>query len=127
MKSLADIVAANLSRILKEKRVSQKELGKRSGVHLQTIHNYVNGKKGIRNETLQKIATGLEVELDDLLKGAGKDHSSGKGLSPSEVLELAQDVPEDILKMLSQCKGREDAFKLIRTLLLGITATRFKP
>lgn len=50
------------------KKITQAELGKRSGIARQTINTIENGKSTPTTRTLQKIAKALGVKVSDLLE-----------------------------------------------------------
>jgi transcriptional regulator with XRE-family HTH domain len=117
MPNLASILAKNLSRILEEKGISQKELAKRSGLAVQTVHNYANGKnKDIRNESLIILARALDVAVTDLMK---EEIPETGFLTSAQVYELVGDIPSEILFLLSKGKKDERVLAAIRALLVG--------
>ena len=62
------VVKFNIRRIRAEKRISQEELSKRSGVSRATISSLENNPDAITTtETLQKLADALGVKVSDFL------------------------------------------------------------
>lgn len=67
MRSLKDILADNLSRLLREKRKTQVELAEELGVSFKTVNQYLNGRGGISGEMITKFASALDVTEGDLV------------------------------------------------------------
>ncbi|MGL5085590.1 MAG: helix-turn-helix domain-containing protein [Clostridium sp.] len=58
----------NLKIILKEKKMSLRELNRKSGVALSSLSELINGRhKNMRVESVVRIAKALEVTLDELV------------------------------------------------------------
>lgn len=116
-----------LKALLKAKKMSQRELGKRIGCSESTISQYVNGKRSPDYETLLKIAEELETTVDYLLRGNAKPATDGDGRDLvngdeelTELLERARDDPH-IRMLFRLTKGAtpedvEKAIKIIQTL-----------
>lgn len=61
-------IGNNIKRIRMKKNITQKELGARlGGITQQQIGQWENGNKNPKLETMQKIATALEVSLSDII------------------------------------------------------------
>ena len=61
-------IGENIRRIRKDKRLTQKELGEKlEGISQQQIGQWENGIKIPKLETIQKIATALEIPMFDLI------------------------------------------------------------
>lgn len=61
-------IGENIKRIRIQKNMTQKELGKKLGnISQQQIGQWENGNKKPKIETIQKIATALEVSLSDIM------------------------------------------------------------
>ena len=64
-------VGENIKRIRKERHLSQRELGEKLGISQQMVGQYENNPTPPKLETVQKIATALDVPvyiLDDRIK-----------------------------------------------------------
>lgn len=59
-------IGMKIRAIRKQKNLTQKQLGERCGIAEPTIRRYELGKLNPKIETLQKIATALEVSLEDI-------------------------------------------------------------
>lgn len=59
-------VGENIKRIRKEKGLTQKKLGELCNIDEANIRKYENGKQKPKIETLQKIATALDVPIIEL-------------------------------------------------------------
>lgn len=61
-------IGENIKRIRIQKKMTQKELGEKLGeITQQQIGQWENGNKKPKIETIQKIATALEVSLSDII------------------------------------------------------------
>lgn len=61
-------IGENIKRIRIQKKMTQKELGEKLGeITQQQIGQWENGNKKPKIETIQKIATALEVSLSDIM------------------------------------------------------------
>ena len=61
-------IGENIKRIRAQKKMTQKELGKKlGGITQQQIGQWENGNKNPKLETIQKLATALEVSLSDIM------------------------------------------------------------
>lgn len=60
-------VAKNIRLQLKKKGLTQEKLAYEIGMSKGYLSNFLNGKKGISLATLQKVATGLQVPVKDLI------------------------------------------------------------
>ena len=61
----------NLKAVRKEKKITQAELSKRSGVNLRLIQDYEQGHKSINNAmalSVYKIAQALECDISEILE-----------------------------------------------------------
>ena len=63
--------AENLKRVLDEKKVSQSELSRRTGINRPTISEYIHGKYEPKTDNLFKIAKALNVAIKDLSEDYG--------------------------------------------------------
>jgi transcriptional regulator with XRE-family HTH domain len=62
-----DIFANNLSAILKESGMTQRELATESGLSEAAVSNYINGRKLPGPKALINMAYALDCSLDDLM------------------------------------------------------------
>lgn len=76
-----------LKRILAERRLSQRQLSKDSGVSISTLNGMLAGKKAYSVENLLKISEVLSVSLDRLLKDQESDASGVEHASTHVVLD----------------------------------------
>ena len=63
-----ELVGDNLYRIMKEKKITQTELGKRMCIYPSVVSTYVLGKSSPKVSRLQEIAVELGVDVRELLK-----------------------------------------------------------
>ena len=59
----------SISKLRKEKEMTQSELAELIGVTQETISKLENGKRNLDINTAQKIAIAFEVSLDELFHG----------------------------------------------------------
>ena len=64
-----ETIADRLRRILDERKITQRELARLTGLHFNTINSYVSGKKEPGAEKLRKIADALNADLNWLIRG----------------------------------------------------------
>ena len=72
-------VSSRIKTILFNRRITQTELAEKSGISFGTLNRILNGKLELKPNTLDKIASGLGVEISEL---TGQDEPT----SPSQVL-----------------------------------------
>jgi Predicted transcription factor, homolog of eukaryotic MBF1 len=60
-------IGKNIKNFRKNKKLTQKQLADIIGVSVVTIQNYENGRREPNMETLKKIASALDIKLNDLL------------------------------------------------------------
>jgi putative transcriptional regulator len=62
------VIVCQLSTPLGARRMSQARLATLTGIHRNTIHKlYYDDRAGIRRGTLDRICTGLQVQVGELL------------------------------------------------------------
>ena len=66
--SLVDLVARNIRKYRKRKKISQEKLAEISGLHRTYIGAIERSERNITLNTLQLIANALNVEAKDLLE-----------------------------------------------------------
>ena len=54
--------------ILKDKKITQKELSKKVGLSVQTLSMFANGKEDIGYKKARKIAKFLDVPMEELIE-----------------------------------------------------------
>lgn len=62
------VIGRNLTMLLYDKRISQRELATATGVSEKTISKLVNGLQSVSVDTLASIAEYLDVPVDELLR-----------------------------------------------------------
>lgn len=78
----------NIKRIRKEKKITQKELAEKSGVSEISIRQYENEKRNPKIETLDKIASALDVFIADI----NEDITWDERKNTSEVERMNKEV-----------------------------------
>ncbi len=92
-------VGINIRRIRKEKGMTQKQLGEACGIAEPTIRRYELGKLNPKFSTLETIAKGLEVSVDELIDytDAGERYLYAKQENKN-ILERASREQLEIIK-----------------------------
>jgi transcriptional regulator with XRE-family HTH domain len=73
-------VRRNVKRLLKRKRLSLSDLARGVGHSSSWASNFLGGKKGIPLDSVQKIATFLQVPITDLLAPPEKEPPRPRGI-----------------------------------------------
>ncbi len=85
-----------LKKIREEKRISQSNLARKIGVSKQLLCGFENGRSGISNEVLAKLALALEVPKDAIITGKYDKSYDLKGKQQlAEALKLTFDFYGD--------------------------------
>jgi len=63
----ADIIKANLHRIMAVKKITVAELTERSGLDQRTLRGILSGKKRPHSRTLHRLADGLDIDAGELI------------------------------------------------------------
>lgn len=84
-------IGENIKKIRISKKITQKELADRLETSQQNLAQYENGKRRPKIETLQKIATALDVPLQDLLT---------VDVDGKKVIDITDGTVEETLKLL---------------------------
>ena len=103
------------------KGISQRELGKLSGISRSTLNDIINGKiKKVDVDSLKKIAETLDLSLTNLLKVAGYDEfldylslDKYKNKSMKDLKEMIEKYKESELDLLDfDAQKRKKVFEL---------------
>lgn len=62
------LIGKNIRKIRKEKKISQEELSFRANLYLSYIGKLERGEVNVSIETLEKIASALETDIDKILE-----------------------------------------------------------
>jgi transcriptional regulator with XRE-family HTH domain len=112
-RTVSEILNSNLHRLLKEQRLSQTALAKRSNVNSKTVNNVFNSlERGISPtlDTLVAVAKGLRVSVADLLAGDERPVVSAPIGEPHLIARQLARLTEDFL--LSSESGRREILKV---------------
>ncbi len=63
-----EVMRSNLKRILKEKKISQMELAKKTGMKQSYISMILTGQRNLGSKTIKRICSALNIKEDDLLR-----------------------------------------------------------
>ncbi len=95
---LKDRISTNLRRIRLEAGLSQADLARRTGIHTRRVSSLENQPQGMTVTTLEKLADGLSVTVDDLLAVPNEgDVSPALGPGLDEAIRLLKAVRRRIL------------------------------
>jgi transcriptional regulator with XRE-family HTH domain len=94
--------AGFLKEIMLKRNMKQKELAAKVGISQQAISVYLGGNKKPTVSTIHKIARGLKLDVDSLLKYAGdpRKDNPAKGLKfalstdENYIISVFRDLPE---------------------------------
>lgn len=95
-KKLMKDIGDNLKKILKSKRIQQKELAEITGLSTSAISDYVNGKTLMNPGTVQMIADALKIskgEIDPTYRGTKLDEGNAV-LSENQVALIIKQAEE---------------------------------
>ncbi len=93
-----------LSKLLKEKRISQSELASDLNTHRQNVYQWVSGKTVPRNEMLMRLASYFEVSVDYLL---GKEKPK---FTNSKTQNIKQSQKKSLAKSQKSAKSLKEIF-----------------
>lgn len=68
MKSLPQTVAKNIKKLLAEQSKTAEKLAYEIGMSKSFMYDFLNGQTDMSLHNLQKIAEGLDVEVEELIK-----------------------------------------------------------
>lgn len=92
MSTLKDVLAENLKRLLKEKKVSQSELANQLKVSFQTVNSIMNARGGTTWSMISEIARVLKIDETELFSPDKKE----------DKIELKKSEWQEIHKVLTQ-------------------------
>lgn len=98
-------VGENIKRIRTYKKMTQKELGEKlGGITQQQIGQWENGNKNPKLETLQKLATALNTNINELLESPLDDSPAYRAFKNTNSLDssLAKDyINKEIVSQIN--------------------------
>ncbi|BBI30756.1 helix-turn-helix domain-containing protein [Cohnella abietis] len=92
MEELVKRLGKRIRQLRRERKLSQEELGERSKLHTNYIGQVERGEKNLTVQTLEKIARGLNVSLEQLFRHLDPMTTSD---GTSELLELLSERSKD--------------------------------
>lgn len=105
-------VGENIRKIRKEKKLTQKELGKLCGMSEAQIRHYELNYKKPKIETLQKIATALDISYFELLdiSETTKESNIQKITLNVEIKNIDEETKkaEKLIELLKEAKSLAD-------------------
>lgn len=113
--------AGNLKKLRKQKKISQEKLGAILGYYPSAIANYESGRNIPSMENLIKLASVLEVSLDELVGFVSKTEQMEQEERLSEESEPKAELTEQEQKLLEDFRNLKEeeqkiVLKLIHTL-----------
>ena len=105
-------VGENIRKIRKEKKLTQKELGKLCGMSEAQIGQYENGLRNPKMETLEKIANALDISYFELLdiSETTKESNIQKITLNVEIKNIDEETKkaEKLIELLKEAKSLAD-------------------
>ncbi len=90
------LISERIFKILKEKKMTQTEFSKRTGIPCSTISEWKSKRTNPSAEKIMDICAALEVTPEQLLSGRGLDVEEGLGASQKiEITPLDWQIIED--------------------------------
>lgn len=71
------VVGENIVRLRRKRKLTQSELGQRSGIHFTEISRIEHGMRDLRLSTVMRIASALRVRPGRLLESARSGSTEG--------------------------------------------------
>lgn len=109
------IIGKNISNILSEKRMTQRELANKVGISEVTIGRYINGNREPKGGILMDIAKALDVSVDFLLN-TSESNKESYYINP-DTAELAQEIFDNpnlrVLMSASRKLSKDDLESLV--------------
>lgn len=88
-------IAVNLKRILKERKITQKELAELTGISTSAISDYLNEKTLMAHSIVQIIAVALKIDAADFYPGLGKEtKESANALPENDMNRIIRETEE---------------------------------
>lgn len=110
-------VGDNIRKIRKEKKLTQKELGKLCGMGEAQIGAYENGYRSPKMETLKKVANALNISYFELLDMCKSSETSNnqKITLDVEIRNIDEEIKkaEKLIELLKEAKSLADDLALI--------------
>lgn len=88
MDSLANLIGDRIRNIRKEKGLSQEELAFKASLHSTYIGQIERGEKNATLESIEKIASALNVTLEELFKFIQPAKGDDKNILINEIMDL---------------------------------------
>ena len=105
-------VGENITKIRKEKKLTQKALGKLCGMSEAQIGQYENGLRNPKMETLEKIANALDISYFELLdiSETTKESNIQKITLNVEIKNIDEETKkaEKLIELLKEAKSLAD-------------------
>lgn len=93
MGSMVKLVGMNIREIRKKKQLTQEELSEKSGLQTSFLAGVERGERNITLETLDKILSGLEVDVKTIF--SFNDISPDEHFGKKEILDLISNLLAD--------------------------------
>ncbi|MBU0507994.1 helix-turn-helix transcriptional regulator [bacterium] len=116
-------IGERIRRARKSAGLSQEELSDKIRVNRSYLSLVENGKSSPTFEFLEKVASGLEVRVEDLVVGRGQNGSEPAELDDTPVCEGLAELLEDEEQMLLMNPSPEE-LRILRSIRVD---TRFRP
>lgn len=98
METISAVIGSRIKGFRKRKKLSQEQLAERCNLHPTYIGQLERGEKNATLESIQKVATGLDIPLEQLFININ-------GISPTE--EIDPYIPDRILFLMAELSTKE--------------------
>ena len=108
------VFGERLSHVMREYDISLRELSRRTGITLTTLHRYATCKRVPKATEILKCADALGVTCDYLLGLSDDPHLTGKGervIGKGKWIEIAPEEGHEIYTVKCDQCGRYDFFE----------------
>ena len=103
MNKIRKLFGNRVKELRKAKNISQEELGERAGLHYTYIGGVERGERNISLESIEKIASGLEVNTGELFPFVSKKEKiPEKDSLRNEIINMLYEFDAKTLRLLSK-------------------------
>lgn len=121
-----EISMYRISKLLKDKNWSQRELAQKIGVTQQTVQQWISGKSTPKPASLDKLSEVTGYDIDWFYRLPEKDEEvssieNSNGFNPhntdkrgQQILSLIYELPEkEVVKIMSELKDKTDYYRTL--------------
>lgn len=101
-----------LTRIRKERLLTQEAMAEKIGVHIQTVRDYEKGRRKPSIEKLEEIASKLGISSRELFKGESESDGT-LGFPVSKLIRRISAIPDEVYDLAAQVPLDSDAWTFV--------------